>query len=462
MFKPKATLILVLVCLMATAALFADAPQAQATGQVTIRFTATGFSNYNSYIMTINGTAWTLSDLSGWKTFSAYPGDTFVVSAYPKITNYAWPARNYTFTSWTNGNGLVEASGVFTVPNSGVTVTANYQLATHLAVFNAAGLSNFNNLIMVIDGKSYLLTDIGAAHAFAWDRGTTHIIEALSPVLNYDTPNKGYNFTSWTNGNGLVDADGTFIMPDCDVTVTATYTQSTVKPTFQTSGLSKINSGVTILTIDGVSYDIYQIPNFKVQWFKTSNHTVTATPVVTGWDGVKHYFTGWTNGNGLSDASTTFTTPNTDVTVTANYGLTPPAATTTRTLTCTPNTVNPTTEPTTVITGSLTSTGTGVTGKTVTLSYFDGVNWVSIGTATTTTGGAYTYSWNVPATITNGVYPVQAEFAGDSCYKPSSAVTGSSSTGLFVVPEYAWGGLAALLACFAALVLYLKTHRHSN
>jgi uncharacterized repeat protein (TIGR02543 family) len=199
----------------------------------------------------------------------------------------------------------------------------------------------------------------------------------------------------------------------------------------------------------------------KSNGFKTSNHTVVATPEVTGWDGVKYYFIGWTNGNGLSDTSTTFITPTTDVTVTANYGLTPPAAATTLTITCTPNTVNPTTNGATVISGSLTSAGTSITGKPSNLSYFDGANWVSIDTAATTTGGAYTYNWNVPTTIANGAYPVRAEFAGDSCYKPSSAVT-NSSTGLFVVPEYALGGLAALLACFASLLLYLKTHRQSN
>ncbi len=121
---------------------------------------------------------------------------------------------------------------------------------------------------MVIDGTTYRLTDIGASHVFAWDEGTTHKIQALQPVFNYDTPKKGYNFTSWTNGNGLVTASGTFVMPTNDVTVTANYEQSTVKPTFKTSGLSKINSGVTILTIDGLNYDIWEIPNFKVQWFQ--------------------------------------------------------------------------------------------------------------------------------------------------------------------------------------------------
>ena len=62
----------------------------------------------------------------------------------------------------------------------------------------------------------------------------------------------------------------------------------------------------------------------------------------------------------------------------------------------------------------------------------------------------------VPATSANGQYAIKAEFAGYRYYLKSSATTGTlgNESHLFVVPEYLLGGLAVLIACFAALVLY--------
>jgi hypothetical protein len=104
-----------------------------------------------------------------------------------------------------------------------------------------------------------------------------------------------------------------------------------------------------------------------------------------------------------------------------------------------------------------------LTGKTITLSYYNGT-WTTIGTTTTTTNGVYQYNWNIPPTITKGQYALQAQFAGDSYYDESSATTGGAGNGgnLFVLPEYLLGGLAALGACFAALVLFKERHRFSH
>jgi hypothetical protein len=116
---------------------------------------------------------------------------------------------------------------------------------------------------------------------------------------------------------------------------------------------------------------------------------------------------------------------------------------------------------TTTITGTLTHAETPLPNRQVSLSYFDGVNWVPIETVTTAADGTYTASWDAPATLPNGLYPIKAEFAGDATYAGSEAVTGTTGNGasVFVAPEYAFGALIALAACFTALVLFKRSKR---
>ena len=102
---------------------------------------------------------------------------------------------------------------------------------------------------------------------------------------------------------------------------------------------------------------------------------------------------------------------------------------------------------------------TGVSGKDVTLNYFDGANWNTITTTTTGAEGSYSVNWVVPAGLANGPHPVKVVFSGDALgaapqYLGSDSTDGGGS--IFVLPEYALGGLAALGACFAALVVYKR------
>jgi flagellin-like protein len=184
----------------------------------------------------------------------------------------------------------------------------------------ATNLTHVDGQGIVIDGVSHKWVDY---LTFNWVSGDTHTIEALSPAYTWDTPSKGFVFYNWTNGNGLVDASGTFTVPDESVTVTANYVQSTVYVSFATSGLSNLNSGVTVLTIDGVNYDYWDVINAKFSWDTGSTHTVVAASPIKGWDNVVNHFSSWTNGNGLTKTTTTFTVPATDVTVTANYSRNP-------------------------------------------------------------------------------------------------------------------------------------------
>ena len=327
--------------------------------------------------------------------------------------------------------------------------------ATHFATFAAAGFSGTNDDTLIIDGTAYKSYNLASQH-FRWEYGSTHTVQAL-PVKNYDTPQKGFSLASWTNGNGLVGASGTFTMPNTDVTVTANYAQSTVQVTFATSGLSNQNAGVTILTIDGVTYDYFQIANINFQWEKNSQHTVTAATSVTGWDSATRYFSSWSNGNGLTTNTGTFTTPTSNVAVTVNYGAQAQAAATTLTVTCSVDSVdsgNPIT-----VSGTLTSSGAPVAGKTITVTYYDGVSWVSIGSATTQANGGYSLQWTIPASLPNGEYPVRANFLGDSNYQSSMATTGSGGGNgplLFVTPETPIGGIVALIACFGGALAFFK------
>ncbi|MCW4019484.1 MAG: hypothetical protein NWF00_12545 [Candidatus Bathyarchaeota archaeon] len=314
--------------------------------------------------------------------------------------------------------------------------------------FAVNGVSNYSGTLITVDGVQY---DLWNMPTFQWAPGSTHTVSASTPVTGWDST--VYRFSSWTNGNGLTDASGTFTTPSSDVTVTANYVLASVTVTFESTGVSDYNG--VVLTIDGTGYDWWNLPSFT--WETDTTHTVTASTPITGWDSVTHYFSSWTNGNGLTGASGTFTVPASDTTVTANYDTTPPAAETSLTINCIPTTVDKTGTATTSITGTLTSSGSGVADKSIVISYFDGLSWTQIDTATTAAGtGVYQYSWDVPAALANGEYVLKAVFAGDSSYEESTATTGMVGNGgnLFVVPEYLWGGLAALGACFAALIVF--------
>jgi 5-hydroxyisourate hydrolase-like protein (transthyretin family) len=149
--------------------------------------------------------------------------------------------------------------------------------------------------------------------------------------------------------------------------------------------------------------------------------------------------------------------PNTAVVVTVNYGLTEPPTTysTSLTVTCSQDSVDKGNDVT--ISGALTSSGSGVADKTITLVYHNGITWCPIDSVTTNFDGTYSYAWTVPAEIENGVYPLKADFAGDSTYLSSTASTGTAGNGssLTVLPE-AWGSIVALVACFGGSLVFFK------
>lgn len=94
------------------------------------------------------------------------------------------------------------------------------------------------------------------------------------------------------------------------------------------------------------------------------------------------------------------------------------------------------------ISGVLTSDGVSVGSKQLSLYWSNSTNWVQIGTTTTASSGAYSYSWKVSG-LSAGNYRLKTSFAGDS-YFPACFIE-SDSRGLEVledaIPPGTGGGL---------------------
>ena len=188
--------------------------------KVKIYFTATGLDTFWNNTLTVDDTTYTRGQLP--KTFNWEIGSTHTITALTPLTT--WDA-NYTFTGWTNGNGLTGSSGTFTTPNTDTTVTATYtKVETVSVTFGFTSLDTYWDDTLTIDGTTY--TRAHLPKAFTWEPGTEHTVTALTPVTAgyYHAPT--YMFTGWTNGNGLTGTTGTFVTPNSDVTVTATYVES--------------------------------------------------------------------------------------------------------------------------------------------------------------------------------------------------------------------------------------------
>ena len=105
------------------------------------------------------------------------------------------------------------------------------------------------------------------------------------------------------------------------------------------------------------------------------------------------------------------------------------------------------------------STGSGIPQKDVQVQCYvpsgSSVGWTAPVTVTTDDTGIASLVLIVPSDWPNGEYIVKAIFAGDETYSACIKNTGPINSGgnFFVVPEYLFGGLATLGACFAALVL---------
>jgi hypothetical protein len=151
------------------------------------------------------------------------------------------------------------------------------------------GFSSYSGTVLNIDGTAYDFYTL-EWKTFLWEKGSTHSVAASTPITLDDS--SVYMFASWTNGNGLSGASGTFTVPNSDSTVTVNYAIGSVRVTFASSTVPNYNGNV--LTIDGTPYTYYNLPSFL--WVAGTTHTITAsTPLTTSDDNIYH-FSSWTYG----------------------------------------------------------------------------------------------------------------------------------------------------------------------
>jgi hypothetical protein len=244
-----------------------------------------------------------------------------------------------------------------------------------------------------------------------------------------------------------------FVMASFALVSPSAASSAQVSITFKTSGYSTTTTSV-IFTIDGTNFTGSSLPK-TFNWKTGDTHTVKVTSSFTGADLKTYTFNSWTNGNGLTGTSGTYTVPSTSTTVTANFAQAIALAPTTLTITCTNSSADKGTAVT--LSGILKSATSGLSSKTVTLTYYNSTTWCTIGSVTTTSDGSYSYSWTIPASLANGQYPVKATFSGDTGYQSCSATTGTDGNGvhLMVLPE-SIGSFVALGACFGGAIVFFK------
>jgi Leucine-rich repeat (LRR) protein len=207
----------------------------------------------------------------------------------------ATPAGGYQFVNWTGNVGTVasvNAASTTITMNGNYSVTANFAVAVPYT------------LTMAVTGGGSTSPAVGQ-----------HTYTAGTSVSITATPTGGYFFSQWTASAGSFtnasSSTTTFTMPAQNVTVTANFVEGPPFPPGQyTLTMAIVGSGSTNPAV--------------------GQHTYTAGTlvVVTATPAGGYSFVDWTAPAGsfanANSASTTFTMPAQDVTVTAHFEVVPP------------------------------------------------------------------------------------------------------------------------------------------
>lgn len=201
-----------------------------------------------------------------------------------KVKITATANTGYTFSSWSKSSGTLQSTTAttttFTLPAANSTVTANF---TH----------NTYSVSTAVDPSGGGSVTLGASSGYYNDK-----------INVTATANTGYTFSSWSKSSGTLSSTTTnpttFTLPNSNSTVTATFTHNTYT---LSSAVSPSGGGSVSL---GKSTAYY---NDKVKIIATAS---------TGYT-----FSSWSKTGGTLDSTTatttTFTMPNANATVTANF-----------------------------------------------------------------------------------------------------------------------------------------------
>ena len=210
------------------------------TGTVgtTVTVSGSGFAANSALSATFGGSSVTLGGSTSTGSSGSFAGATFTVPAST--------AGSYTVVfsdSATPTHNSAQATFTVTLPFLSITFAA------------PSGMSgDATGTVLTIDGSAYAYSQL--PHIFSWVQGSTHSVAASTPVSA--SAGKQYRWSTWTNGDGVSGASGTYTTPSSATTVTANYVIQW-RVTFQQSGLSSDASG-TVLTVGTSTYTNAQLP----------------------------------------------------------------------------------------------------------------------------------------------------------------------------------------------------------
>jgi len=248
--------------------------------------------------------AGTVSPSSGWRD----AGSSVPISATP--------ASGYQFQSW-SGSGSGSYSGTANpasvTMNGPITETANFQPSSTTVSITITSSPTGSGFVKV-DGAA-----ITTPQTFTWTIGSSHTLEALSPV---EVGGTRYAWVSWSDGGGQ---SHTYTTPSSSQTVTANFNATQYLLTVRTSGLPA-SAGSTKVYINGVAatddYGVSQINDGSANgWRKWYNVGVTVQVNIESPVG-GYAFSQW-SGDATGSSRPVSIALSPAKTVTANYGSAP-------------------------------------------------------------------------------------------------------------------------------------------
>ena len=207
----------------------------------------------------------------------------------------------YVFTGWTSTD-VTETTGSFTMPEKDVTFTATWKVDT-----NGNGEPDENEQkysISYSDGEAKGAAQGMPAKAENILSGTTQTISTAVPTWT------GYVFAGWTS-NEVQATSGSFIMPEANVTFTATWKEAA-------NGDGEPDDAETKYSItysDGeANGNAQNMPQNETDILSGTTQTLLTTEPT--WVG--HVFDGWTTSD-VTVSNGSFTMPEANVTFTATW-----------------------------------------------------------------------------------------------------------------------------------------------